>query len=273
MAAENDQSGFSILLTFFGLLAVTFLIGRVIPIDPVLRHRRRPGAARRSMRACARNSLDEPLYYQFWLYVTKVLQGDFGKSVITSKPVIDDIIRFFPATIELATSATLLGVVIGVPMGVMAAKYQGAGGSYHPRARLVGYSVPVFWLGIVGLVCSTNGWSGPRAPAWMSSIRHHRSRHRHHADRRRPGAGVGHLLQRAQPSRAAGIDPRLLLARLHQPHDPQLHDRAAEPGICHGGAGERPVGVPRRLAHALGNAMCMVTVMPSATPRCWKAPC
>lgn len=144
---------FSILLTFFGLLLVTFLIGRVIPIDPVLAivgDRALPDVYARVRQELA---LDEPLYYQFWLYMTKVLQGDFGKSVITSKPVIDDIIRFFPATIELATLATLLGALIGVPMGVLAAKFQGRWPDHIIRVLgLVGYSVPVFWLGIVGLV-------------------------------------------------------------------------------------------------------------------------
>jgi peptide/nickel transport system permease protein len=144
---------FSIALTFFGLLAVTFLIGRVIPIDPVLAivgDRALPDVYARVRQELA---LDEPLYYQFWLYITKVLQGDFGKSVITSKPVIEDIIRFFPATIELATLATILGVIIGVPAGVIAAKTQGRWPDHLVRLLgLVGYSVPVFWLGLVGLL-------------------------------------------------------------------------------------------------------------------------
>ncbi|HEY7689430.1 MAG TPA: ABC transporter permease [Dongiaceae bacterium] len=151
----------SILLTFFGLLAVTFLIGRVIPIDPVLAivgDRALPDVYARVRQELA---LDEPLYYQFWLYVTKMVQGDFGKSVITGKLVVDDIIRFFPATIELATLATLLGVMVGVPAGVLAAKAQGRWPDHLVRLLgLVGYSVPVFWLGLVGLLVfySKLGW-------------------------------------------------------------------------------------------------------------------
>lgn len=144
---------FSVLLTFVGLLAVTFLIGRVIPIDPVLAvvgDRALPDVYARVRQELA---LDEPLYVQFWLYVTKVLQGDFGRSIITSNPVIEDILHFFPATIELATLATLLGAAMGVPFGVLAAKYQGRWPDHIIRVLgLVGYSVPVFWLGIVGMV-------------------------------------------------------------------------------------------------------------------------
>jgi len=152
---------FSVLLTFVGLLVVTFLIGRVIPIDPVLAvvgDRALPDVYARVRQELA---LDEPLYYQFWLYVTKALHGDFGKSVITSRPVIEDILRYFPATIELATLATLLGVMIGVPAGVVAAKNQGRWPDQLVRLLgLIGYSVPVFWLGLVGLFVfySKLGW-------------------------------------------------------------------------------------------------------------------
>ena len=145
---------FSILLTFFGLLLVTFLIGRVIPIDPVLAivgDRALPDVYARVRQELA---LDEPLYYQFWLYMTKVLHGDFGKSVITSQAGASTTSSgFSPRRIELATLATLLGAVIGVPMGVLAAKFQGRWPDHVIRVLgLVGYSVPVFWLGIVGLV-------------------------------------------------------------------------------------------------------------------------
>ena len=144
---------FSVLLTFFGLLLVTFLIGRVVPIDPVLAYvgdRALPDVYARVRQELA---LDEPLYYQFWLYATKFLQGDFGKSVITSRPVLEDILHFFPATIELATLATLLGIAIGVPAGVIAAKNHGRWPDHLVRLfGLIGYSVPVFWLGIVFLV-------------------------------------------------------------------------------------------------------------------------
>ena len=68
-----------------------------------------------------------PLWQQFWIYLRKVLAGDFGRSVLTSNPVLTDIRRFFPATLELATVATLIGVALGIPMGVLAAVRARAG--------------------------------------------------------------------------------------------------------------------------------------------------
>ena len=143
----------SVLLTFFGLLAITFVIGRVVPIDPVLAIVGDRALPQVYARVRAELALDEPLYVQFWIYISKVLQGDFGTSVLTSRPVLEDILRFFPATIELATLATLAGVLLGVPMGVIGATHHGRWPDHLIRVvGLVGYSVPVFWLGLVGLL-------------------------------------------------------------------------------------------------------------------------
>ena len=143
----------SVTVTFFGLLLVTFLIARVVPIDPVLAvvgERASPETYQAAVKALG---LDRPLYEQFALYVGKVLQGDFGKSLLTARPVLEDILRVFPATLELATVATLLGVAFGLPMGVVAAVYQGRWPDHLVRLfGLFGYSMPVFWLGLMGLL-------------------------------------------------------------------------------------------------------------------------
>lgn len=143
----------AVALTFLGLLLVTFLIGRVVPIDPVLAAVGDRATAETYARARAELGLDLPLYQQFAIYVAKVVQGDFGRSVLTSNPVLTDIGRFFPATIELATLATILGVGLGVPLGVAAAARQGRWQDQLIRIfGLLGYSIPVFWLGLVGLL-------------------------------------------------------------------------------------------------------------------------
>ncbi len=109
--------------------------------------------------------LNLPLYQQFFLYLKGVLQGEFGNSVLTSNPVMTDIIRVFPATFELATLGTLIGAFIGVPLGVLAAVKRGTILDQIVRViGLIGYSVPVFWLGLLGLVLfyAKLGWvSGP----------------------------------------------------------------------------------------------------------------
>jgi len=102
---------------------------------------------------------------QFYRYVALVVHGDFGRSVLTRNLVTDDIGRFFPATIELATVATLIGVIGGVPAGVWAAARRGRLADHIVRfLGLFGYSVPVFWLGMMALVIfyADLGWApGP----------------------------------------------------------------------------------------------------------------
>jgi peptide/nickel transport system permease protein len=143
----------TVAMTFLGLLLVTFLIGRVVPIDPVLAAVGDRAPAEVYERVRLELGLDKPLWEQFWIYLTKVLTGDFGNSVLTSNKVIDDIVRVFPATLELATVATLIGVSIGIPAGVVAAVNQGKWQDQVVRVLgLVGYSIPVFWLGLMGLL-------------------------------------------------------------------------------------------------------------------------
>ena len=152
-------------VTFLGLLLVTFLIGRVVPIDPVLAAVGDRAPPEVYERVRIELGLDLPLWQQFLLYIEAVLQGDFGTSVLTSRPVLEDIGRVFPATLELATVATLIGVVLGIPMGVAGAVWQGRWPDHLVRVLgLVGYSVPVFWLGLMGLLLfyAKLGWvEGP----------------------------------------------------------------------------------------------------------------
>jgi peptide/nickel transport system permease protein len=143
----------TIVLTFLGLLFVTFVIGRVIPIDPVLAVLGDRALPHVYERVRDEMGLDRPLYQQFWTYLVKALRGDLGSSVLTGRPVIDDIGKFFPATLELATFAIVLGIALGVPMGIGAAVARGRWPDHLVRLlALVGYSVPVFWLGLVGLL-------------------------------------------------------------------------------------------------------------------------
>ena len=143
----------SVALTFLGLLLVTFIIGRVVPIDPVLAIVGDRAPAHVVDRVREELGLNRPLYEQFAIYAWNVLQGDLGMSVLTANPVLEDIKRVFPATLELATVATLFGVLLGVPMGVLAGVYQGRWPDQVIRVvGLLGYSIPVFWLGLMGLL-------------------------------------------------------------------------------------------------------------------------
>ncbi|NEV12775.1 MULTISPECIES: ABC transporter permease [Rhizobium] len=139
--------------TYLGLLAVTFFIGRVIPIDPALAIAGDHAPQQILERLRREMHLDQPLYLQFYYYLVSALSGDFGTSVLTTNPVMDDIRRVFPATMELATVGTIIGALFGVPFGVLAAVRRNSFIDQIVRViGLVGYSVPVFWLAMVSLV-------------------------------------------------------------------------------------------------------------------------
>nr|WP_299845418.1 ABC transporter permease [uncultured Paracoccus sp.] len=153
----------SLVLTLLGLLLVTFIIGRVMPIDPVLKVVGDRATQAQYDAAYLAMGLDKPLYVQLIGYIGDVLQGDFGKSISTGQLVINDIKRVFPATVELATLGTLIGVLVGVPLGVIAAARRGGWVDQVARVvALVGYSMPIFWLGLMGLLIFYGilGWVG-----------------------------------------------------------------------------------------------------------------
>lgn len=151
--------------TLLGLLFVTFIIGRVMPIDPVLAVIGERATQAQYDEVFRDLGLDKPLLVQFAIYVRDVVTFDFGTSIRTGKPVAEDLARVFPATFELATIGTLMGVVLGVPMGVAAAVFRGRWIDQVVRViGLIGYSIPVFWLGLVGLLIFYGilGWvAGP----------------------------------------------------------------------------------------------------------------
>lgn len=152
-----------VITTFLGLLAVTFFIGRVIPIDPVLAILGDRAPAHVIERTREELGFNLPIWQQFIIYVQKALSGDFGMSVLTSNPVMTDIKRVFPATMELATLGTLIGAVFGIPLGVLAAVKRGSFIDQLVRViGLFGYSVPIFWLGMICLLIfyAKLGWVG-----------------------------------------------------------------------------------------------------------------
>ena len=140
-------------ITFFGLLLITFLIGRVVPIDPVLSVVGDKASPEVYERARIAMGLHLPLWHQFLIYLGNVLKGDLGTSVLTARPVLEDIFRVFPATLELAVTATIIGVFIGIPLGVFSAVKRGSLLDHITRIiGLLGYSLPIFWLGLMALM-------------------------------------------------------------------------------------------------------------------------
>ncbi len=152
----------SLFITLFGLVLITFFIGRVIAIDPVvaiLGDHARPEVVAR-MRA--ELGLDKPLLVQFWIYIQHLAQGDLGKSIMTSNNVLDDIKRYFPATLELGTMAMIIATVFGVPLGVLSAVRRNTLFDQFIRVfSLVGHSTPIPVLGLVALLVfyAKLGWA------------------------------------------------------------------------------------------------------------------
>lgn len=108
-----------------------------------------------------RYKLDQNKVVQYLAYVERVLSGDFGMSITSKKPIFDEILQVFPATIELSMYALMVSILLGIPLGILAALQQGKFvGKFVMALALVGYSLPVFWWALIAiLLFSLNlGW-------------------------------------------------------------------------------------------------------------------
>ncbi|WP_426129125.1 ABC transporter permease [Pararhizobium sp. PWRC1-1] len=143
----------SVLVAFIGLLVIIFFIGRVLPIDPVLSIVGDQADASTYEQVAREMGLDKPILQQFIIYVSDALQGNFGRARLTGNLVWSDIRAVFPATIELATCAIVIGALVGIPFGVIAAVNRGKTLDHVLRiVMLMGHSAPIFWLGLMGLL-------------------------------------------------------------------------------------------------------------------------
>jgi peptide/nickel transport system permease protein len=139
---------------------VVFIIASLVPADPILAQLGDMQAADEALVAAyrAKWGLDLPLWEQYWIFLTKLVHGDFGISISSQRPVLADIAQYAPATIELSTIAFLLAVVIGVPLGVLAAVRRDSWIDHIARLlSLIGVSAPTFWLAFIMLALFYGG--------------------------------------------------------------------------------------------------------------------
>ena len=152
-----------IIPTFIGVTLLTFALIRLVPGDPIeLRVGERGISAERHAALRAEMGLDRPLLEQYGIYIWDVLQGDLGRSVVTRKPVLEEFLTLFPATIELGFCAILLALLVGLPAGILAATRRGSVFDHTVMgASLTGYSMPIFWWAILLILFfSVNlGWT------------------------------------------------------------------------------------------------------------------
>jgi dipeptide transport system permease protein len=140
-----------VLVTFIGITVFAFALIHLIPGDPVtlmFGERNVDPAQLADLRA--ELGLDRPMLVQYGLYVWHALHGDLGTSLATHDSVMGEFFTYFPATVELASSAMLLAILLGVPAGIIAALRRGATTDYSVMGlALVGYSMPIFWWAIL----------------------------------------------------------------------------------------------------------------------------
>ena len=125
MARRLSARLWQVAVTLFGLLLLTFFIGRVMPVDPVLSIVGPDADQSTYQQVYQQLGFDKPLWHQFIIWLGGLAQGDLGNALLTGRPVAQDILRVFPATLELATLAIVIGAGLGIPLGVMAAPARG----------------------------------------------------------------------------------------------------------------------------------------------------
>jgi len=159
--------------TLLGVLAITFLISHIVPGDAAQLIAGPRATAEIIQRIRQDYGLDKPVYVQFGMYVVQVFRGDFGKSILTRRPVIADIRDFFPATFELTTMALFIAVLLGIPLGIISAVHRNKAVDQLSRVfSVTGVSMPIFWLGLLMMMVFYMQLSilpGPGTDKWGTS--------------------------------------------------------------------------------------------------------
>jgi dipeptide transport system permease protein len=149
--------------TVVGISLAAFSFVRLLPGDPILALAGERGVTpEHYAELIKRFGYDRPLWQQYFAYVGNVLQGDFGISIATKRPVLGEFLTLFPATVELALVAMIIATLIGIPAGIFAAVKRGSWfDQFTMGAALTGYSMPIFWWGLLLIILfsGTLGWT------------------------------------------------------------------------------------------------------------------
>ncbi len=149
--------------TFFGVTLVAFVFIRMLPGDPVLLMAGERGMSEeRHAEMMKQFGFDRPIYEQYFSYIGDLVQGDLGTSIITKKPVLEEFMTLFPATVELSLCAIIIAIFIGLPAGMIAATRRGSSFDHTVMAgALTGYSMPIFWWGLLLIILFSGilGWT------------------------------------------------------------------------------------------------------------------
>ena len=147
--------------TIIGITIASFAFIRLLPGDPILAMAGQHGIKPERYEILKHQyGFDLPIWEQYFKYVGGILQGDFGISVATKRPVLTEFLTLFPATVELAMVAMVLAVALGIPAGIFAAVKRGSWfDQVTMGVALTGYSMPIFWWGLL-LIIFFSGYLG-----------------------------------------------------------------------------------------------------------------
>ena len=140
----------TIIPVLFGVSILVFSFIRLIPGDPAIAMLGERATPEAIARVRENLGLDKPIYEQYLIYLGKALRGDLGTSILRGDPVVKDILRRFPATVELALSAIFVALLVGIPAGIVSATRRNS--LFDNVSRLIaltGVSMPIFWLGLM----------------------------------------------------------------------------------------------------------------------------
>ncbi|HEY9474729.1 MAG TPA: ABC transporter permease [Mycobacteriales bacterium] len=162
----------SIIPVLFGVTLVMFIVSHSTSADPTALMLGDRASADPELVAAFHEKwgLDQPLPVQYGHYLVNLVHGDLGMSIFTQRPVLDDLMQYFPATVELATLAAIISVCVSIPLGVIAAiRPHGLTDGLIRTLTLLGSSMPIFWLALVALQLFYFQWGVAAGPGRMSS--------------------------------------------------------------------------------------------------------
>lgn len=133
-----------------GLSIITFTVSRLVPGDPVKLAAGPQARPEQVQQLAAEFGLDRPLPEQYLRYMGGLLQGNWGYSISNRRPVLPDLMTYFMATLELTIVATTMGLLFGIPLAVVAARWRDLWPDHLSRIAAIGaVSIPIFWIAII----------------------------------------------------------------------------------------------------------------------------
>jgi peptide/nickel transport system permease protein len=141
-----------VVVVVLGVITITFVLARYVPGDPVLAYLGDRAREDQVLALHKKWGLDKPFFEQYVIFIRNLMTGDLGTSIRTQHPVATDLSEYLPFTLELATAALIISLVVGVPLGIAAALHKDSPIDHVSRlTALSGASMPIFWLGLLAL--------------------------------------------------------------------------------------------------------------------------